>query len=227
MEFLISDSFTSSLAKLTGEEQKLVKTTAFDLQMSPESPGHSFHKLDRAKDKHFWSVRVGSDLRIIVHKTEDSLMLSYVDHHDRAYQWAERRKLETHPQTGAAQWVEIRDRVAELGVSKPAEAPTVPVEPPRLFTRYSPEELLRYGVPEEWLADVLVATEDSLLELATHLPAEAAEAILDLAVGKIPPPPPPRIGENPFDHPDAQRRFRIVDNQEELAQALEFPWEKW
>jgi len=57
--------FTGSLAGLTGEGQKLDKTIAFDLQMNPESPGHSFHKLDRTKDKHFWSVRVGSELRII------------------------------------------------------------------------------------------------------------------------------------------------------------------
>ena len=31
MDFLIADTFTGSPAKLTGEEQKLVKTTAFDL----------------------------------------------------------------------------------------------------------------------------------------------------------------------------------------------------
>jgi hypothetical protein len=31
------------------------------------------------------------------------------DHHDKAYDWAERRKLETHPTTGAAQLVEIRE----------------------------------------------------------------------------------------------------------------------
>ena len=35
MQYLISDSFTDSLAKLTGDEQKAVKTTAFDLQMNP------------------------------------------------------------------------------------------------------------------------------------------------------------------------------------------------
>lgn len=29
MEFLIADTFTDSLARLTGEEQKVVKTTAF------------------------------------------------------------------------------------------------------------------------------------------------------------------------------------------------------
>ena len=60
MEFRIADSFTDSLARLTGDEQKVVKTTAFDLQMNPANPGHNFHRLDRAKDKHFWSVRAGS-----------------------------------------------------------------------------------------------------------------------------------------------------------------------
>ena len=66
MDFRIADTFTDSLAKLTGEEQKAVKTTAFDLQLNPANPGMQFHKLDNAKDKNFWSVRVSSDLRIIV-----------------------------------------------------------------------------------------------------------------------------------------------------------------
>ena len=47
MKFLIADSFTDSLARLTGDEQKQVKTTAFDLQLNPANPGHRFHKLDR------------------------------------------------------------------------------------------------------------------------------------------------------------------------------------
>ena len=111
MEFRIADTFTNSLAKLTGEEQKATKTTAFDLQMNPASPGMQFHKLDRAKDKNFWSVRVSGDIRLIVHKAVSSLMLCYVDHHDDAYEWAERRKIERHPKTGAAQIVELRELV--------------------------------------------------------------------------------------------------------------------
>ena len=116
MEFLIADTFTDSLARLTGEERKIVKTTAFDLQLNPAAPGMQFHKLDNARDKNFWSVRAGSDLRLIVHKTQASLLLCYVDHHDKAYAWAERRKLETHPATGAAQLVEIRETVREIAV---------------------------------------------------------------------------------------------------------------
>ena len=92
----------------------------------------SFHKLAKAKDKRFWSVRVSTDLRLIVHRTADSLLLCYVDHHDKAYAWAECRKLETHPATGAAQLVEIRERVQEVVVPAyvqppPARAPKKPL----------------------------------------------------------------------------------------------------
>jgi len=233
MEFRIADSFTDSLARLTGDEQKAVKTTAFDLQLNPVSSGMSFHKLDKAKDKKFWSVRVSRDIRIIVHKSEASLLLCYVDHHDKAYDWAERRKLETHPKTGAAQLVEIRETVKEviLPVYVQRELPLAPVPAKKkelIFASTSDDELLSYGVPPEWLADVRGATEDTLLALTDHLPAEASEALLELATGgkpRVPQPIAPTA--NPFEHPDAQRRFRILTNVEELERALEFPWEKW
>lgn len=235
MEFRIADTFTDSLARLTGDEQKLVKTTAFDLQVNPAHPSMSFHKLDKAKDKCFWSVRVGSDIRLIVHRTATSLLLCYVDHHDKAYRWAERRKLETHPTTGAAQWVEIRERVQEVAparhpIAAEPPAPTWKVETKRrpLFAERTDEELLRYGVPPEWLEDVKTADEDGLLALADHLPSEAAEALLELAVGGTPSVPAPAVfGADPFSHPDAQRRFRVMNDVEELERALDFPWEKW
>src|SRR5712671_6186431 len=154
MEFRIADTFTDSLARLTGDEQKAVKTTAFDLQLNPANPGMSFHKLDKAKDKNFWSVRVGGDIRLIVHKTQGSLLLCYVGHHDKAYEWAERRKLETHPKTGAAQLIEIRETVQEVVV--PVYVQTeLPLAPKlRLFASISDDQLLTYGVPPEWLNDV-------------------------------------------------------------------------
>ena len=141
--------FTDSLARLTGEEQKAAKTTAFDLQLNPASPGMSLHKLDKARDKNFRSVRVGSDIRLIVHRTQGSLLLCYVDHHDKAYDWAERRKLETHPKTGAAQLVEIRETVQEVVIPTYIDVPkAAPIKAP-LFAQISDDELLSYGVPFE------------------------------------------------------------------------------
>src|SRR5256884_1850390 len=163
MEFRIADTFTESLARLTGDEQKAVKTTAFDLQLNPANPGMSFHKLEKAKDKNFWSVRVSGNLRLIVHKTAESLLLCYVDHHDKAYNWAERRKLETHPKTGAAQLVELRETVQEIVIPVYVQAPTAAPPKPSpqmkpIFVGRSDDELLGYGVPAEWLKDVKTAT---------------------------------------------------------------------
>ena len=228
MDFRIADTFTDSLARLTGEEQKTVKTTAFDLQLNPANPGMSFHKLDKSKDKNFWSVRVSNDIRLIVHKTQSSLLLCYVDHHDRAYDWAERRKLETHPKTGAAQLVEIRETVQEIVVPKYVESPKPAPAKKLLFTKISDDDLLSYGVPLEWVGSVRQATDDTLLALADHLPSEAAEALLELATGGKPRMPQAvAVAVSPFDHPDAQRRFRVMSNVEELQRALEFPWDKW
>lgn len=233
MEFRIADTFTDSLARLTGDEQKAVKTTAFDLQLNPANPGMSFHKLDKAKDKSFWSVRVNSDIRLIVHKSAASLLLCYVDHHDKAYAWAERRKLETHPKTGAAQLVEIRETMREIVVPVYVQTESVALlkpatEMPPLFADVSDDQLLGYGVPAEWLGDAKKATEDTLLGLADHLPAEAAEALLELATGGKPRVAQPSAATtNPFEHPDAQRRFRVMANVEDLQRALDYPWEKW
>jgi mRNA-degrading endonuclease RelE of RelBE toxin-antitoxin system len=255
VEFRIADTFTDSLARLTGDEQKAVKTTAFDLQVNPANRGMQFHKLNKARDKNFWSVRVSADIRLIVHKSFDSLLLCYVDHHDKAYDWAERRKLEVHPRTGAAQLVEIRETVQEIIVpTYVEESQPKPVAKP-LFDKVSDNDLLSYGVPAEWLDDVRAATEDTLLSLADHLPGEAAEALLELATGGTPRGTPATLHEpvaryevpepatyrmrrevrevaphgalDPFAHPDAQRRFRVVNNVAELERALEFPWDKW
>ena len=263
MQFLIADTFTDSLAKLTRDEQKAVKTAAFDLQMNPAHPGLRLHRVDKAKDRDFWSVRVSGEIRLIVHRTASSFLLCYVDHHDAAYHWAQRRRFEQHPTTGAAQLVEIRKLVREIEVPRYVEANVTfqqaetPVQTgpcgTAIFTHMSDRDLLGYGVPDEWLGDVREATEDTLLDLAGHLPAEAAEALLQLATGgalkrpaslSVPSlspegltqpstggvlerPAPAAVGGDPFAHPDAQRRFRVVANVEELARALDYPWEKW
>ncbi|MDH2404210.1 3'-5' exonuclease [Bradyrhizobium sp. SSUT18] len=83
-------------------------------------------------------------------------------------------------------------------------------------------------MPTEWLGDVKKATEDTLLVLADHLPAEASEALLELATGGKPRPAvPAKELSSAFEHPDAQRRFRTMTNVEELERALDYPWEKW
>jgi mRNA-degrading endonuclease RelE of RelBE toxin-antitoxin system len=228
MKFFIADTFTDSLARLTADEQKAAKTTAFDLQANPKHPSLQFHKLERARDPRFWSVRGSLDLRLIVHKDGDDLVACYVGHHDDAYAWAERRRLEVHPTTGAAQIVEIRETVREIVVPRYVEEERPALPALKLFTRLSDSDLLGFGVPPEWLGDVRDATEVTILDLCDHLPGEAAEALLEIATGSVPKPVAPASpAADPFEHPDAQRRFRIMRNADELERALDAPWDKW
>ncbi|GAB3679030.1 3'-5' exonuclease [Salinisphaera aquimarina] len=228
MQFRIADTFTASLQKLDGQSQKATKTTAFDLQINQSHPGLKFHRIERAKDENFWSVRVSRDVRLIVHKTASSLLLCYVDHHDKAYAWAERRKIETHPRTGAAQIVEVRETVEEVTIPTYVEANESLAAHVPLFAAVADEALLDYGIPADWLSGVReVRDEDDLFDLADHLPGEAAEALLELAVGGTPAPRAKVNLDDPFDHPDAQRRFRAIEGRDELQTALDYPWDKW
>jgi hypothetical protein len=218
----------------------------------------SFHRLDRPRDKRFWSVRVSRDIRLIVHRTPQSFLLCYVGHHDDAYGWAERRKIEIHPNTGAVQIVEIRERVEEITIPKYVEQePHGPTRAP-LFAAVVDGDLLSWGVPPEWLSDVRATdSDDGLLALTDHLPAEAAEALIEFATGGqpqarlLPMVPGTHVpsgvaastpergiasfsireaqdaGVDPFAHPDAQRRFRTIESSEELERALDAPWDKW
>ena len=228
MQFLIATTFNESLAKLTERERTRVKETVFDLQVNPAQPGHQLHRVEAARDPGFWSVRVNLDVRIIVHRSADNFLLCYVDHHDEAYRWAERRKIETHPTTGAAQIVELREMIREVPVVTHSEVPPQLESKPALLAGRTDAELLGYGVPSDWLEAIRDADEDSLLDLVEHLPGEAMEALLQLATGgivRLPEVVP--AGADPFDHPDARRRFRVVSDVEELEQALGYPWEQW
>lgn len=229
MNFRIADTFTDSLRRLSPREREVVKAAAFDLQIDPLA-AQLLLPVDGAADPHFRALPAGAGLTLIVHRSADSLLLCCADHHDDAIAWAARRRVETHPVTGAAQLVEIRPQPT------PEDAPDgafgsgegqAPFHPP-LFLDLCEDDLLAVGVPPEWLFDVSNASEMNFFDLARHLPTEAVEALLDYAAtGFLRKPAGWEAGNNPFDHPDALRRFRILDNVEELQRALDSPWEKW
>jgi hypothetical protein len=236
MKLLIADSFTAAFSRLSNQDQKAVKASVFDLQMDPTGNGLQLHRIDNSKDSNFWSARVNRDVRLIVHKTGESMLVAYVGHHDDAYAWAERRRIEAHPHTGAVQIVEVRERVEEVAAPATfdfvfpdtAKGEGKAVVQPALFASLDDDALLSIGVPTDWLADVRAASEDRFFALTSHLPAEASEALLEYAAtGRLVVPAPAPAMTDPFAHPDAMRRIRLIADQEELEQALAFPWERW
>lgn len=222
MKIVIADTLTASIAKLDPPFQDLVKQTVFDFQVNPKTPSFKYHRLKGTKDKNFWSIRANDDIRVIIHRSGDVNVLCYADHHDPAYRWAEKRKLEVHPDTGAAQFLVIDERVEEVVTRIVRQV----VEEPPVFGSFEPAYLMALGVPANLLEAVRYIRQSRLEELIELLPEEAAERLLRLAEGH-PVPRPVEIVVDPFSHPDARRRFKVVDNAEELREALEAGWEKW
>ena len=140
--------------------------------------------------------------------------------------------------TGAAQIVEVRELVEDVTIQRPVIVDEIPEALPAIFDDLDKDQLLSIGVPEDWLDDVLSADEETFLRVADHLLQEAAEILLEVAGGDVSfiqavqqsqaaREEASDAVDSGFAHPDAQRRFRVVQDSDALAVALDYPWEKW
>jgi UvrD-like helicase C-terminal domain/AAA domain len=225
-DLALTPSFQKSLARLTRQEQNLVHQTVMQFWMNPDAPGHRLHPLEM-RDRRLHSISPNMDLRVIVFRDGDRRVLMYVDHHDPAYRWAERRTVATHPVTGSAQIVEFEE-VVRAGEQAPLRTPQR--ESPPIFAAESDDYLLSLGIPPVYLETVRgLSSDDDLLAVLDRLPEEAQEALFALATGDRPAARPTArdLVIDPFLHPDAQRRFWIAADEAALAEALERPWEEW
>jgi superfamily I DNA/RNA helicase len=225
MPAFIADTFMHGLAKLSTDEQTAVKAAVFDFQLRPEHPSFQYHRVHGSTDA--WSARVNRDIRMIVYQHDDTRVLSYVDHHDPAYTWARRRRLDVHETTGAAQFVVIDERVETQVRRVEHTARAREEDTKRPFAGLDDATLLAYGVPRASLALVRDASLAAFLDVVGDtLPDEAQEYLLRVADGEA-----PDVAErarDPFTSPDARRRFYLVDEHDQaLRRALAAPWATW
>lgn len=211
----IADSFYKAKDCLTAAERASVMESLLFFAQNPRHTGLNLEKLHNG----FWSARVNQDIRIILYPYGKAWIVAYCDHHDKAYDWAKRHRVEVHPVTGELQFIR-----AEIVVV------TVPVEVEAPLARFDEDYLLSLGVPPDYLKPLRYATEDGVLELLDGLPQAIQERILDLLDGK-PVVPPPRIQvQNPEEllaHPLIQRQFVLLQSLQEVRQALQGSWEAW
>ena len=230
MEFRIADTFTDSLARLTGDEQKAVKTTAFDLQINP---GQSGDELPQARQGQGQELLVGA--RQPGHPAdrapdgaEPAALLRGPPR--RGLRLGRAAQARDPPETGAAQLVEIRETGAgDRGPGATSASRRRRLRSTPLFAHLPEDELLAYGVPPEWLADVRRGHRGhGARRWPTTFRPRPPRPCWSWRPGARPGSrAPPLPAASPFEHPDAQRRFRVVADVEELERALEYPWEKW
>ena len=239
MPIIIAESFMKQLKRLTEREQGMVAKVVLGLQYEPTSAKHNLHKVDG--NAGWWSAYVNGDLRIILRKQVDGksmMVICWADHHDAAYLWARRHVLKQHPATGAMQLVEIPEVVETPPAASSQEkpAPAEAAVPPCMKLGITEDDLLAFGIPELWVGTVLKArTADEILAIGEHLPPDAVEAILKIAVGEMPsrPEPPtsakrPEEVSKPFTSEREKQAWWIVTDDKDLKDALQSTaWDTW
>lgn len=224
MPVALSHSLASVVRQLSASDALRVWTFLDKLWENPAHPSLSMERIDKAKSENLWSGRISGGLRAVLHKDGDLWTVLYAGQHDEAYSWARIRTVERHVKTGALQVVVAPEEVAPL-----VQADPTPSSQLDLFAQYPDEYLLSLGLPPVWLATIRqIRSQETLLNAVLELPEEVAERLLDIASGEFVAPPPPLAGnQSPLESPDSQRRFFVLDSNQDLLKMLEAPLATW
>jgi hypothetical protein len=209
----------------------------------------NFERIQDAVDDKMRSIRIDHEYRAIVVQPPkgDVFLCVWVDHHDKAYRWARKKRFEVNPTLGVFQLFEMVEpdvAAQEQQADRVREAPDAAPTParPRLFEGHDDEDLLLAGVPAPLLDTVCgLCSEEELDALAPHLPSDAAEMLYHLAAGyslveameeadrsKA---EPEKVDVQDFGaalaRPESRQAFRILESDEDLEAMLDAPLDQW
>ena len=227
----ISSDFLTAFARLPRQIQGRVTEFVNKFRNDPMSPGINYEKLSNGIDKKIYSVRIDDTYRgIVVRQPETGVyLLLWVDHHDRAYEWAERKRCEVNPKTGAIQVFDVQT-VVETVESDATQS---------LFAQATNEDLMNLGVPEQLLEFVRSFTDpNTFYEAKNKLPQDAYEylswivegfsvaEVLELAAEEQGQASGGDLAAA-LDTPTTQKSFVVVEGEEELRRIMAEPLEMW
>jgi superfamily I DNA/RNA helicase len=243
----ISDDFLTALARVPKAQQKKVRDFISRFRVDPTAASINYESLRESRDSRVRTVRIDLSYRaVVLHPTKGNIhVLLWVDNHDEAMAWVRNKRFDVNPVTGALQVLDT-EMVAEaaeavMGVRSVQSADDKPLSDYALFETFSDKELLRTGLPKPLLPAVrALQSPEELDALQRYLPAEAYESLfwianlgysVDQAIAEVSTTTPAAVDtediETALARPDSRRRFVIVESDDELAEMLNAPLEKW
>ena len=229
-----SEVFFSALTALPPAIQAKVNKMVVKFQTDPSSKALNYEKLNAMGARGLRSVRVDQTYRVILAAPEQGnvYLFLWVDHHDKAYDWAARHKCGINPNTGTIQLylTDIEEQAAVIPeVAKSG-----------LFDNLKDRHLLKLGVPEEQIPHVRkIQEEEQLDKMQAYLPSEAYEAlflylagesyeniILDREVEESTTYDVDNYADA-LERAQSKARFVVPESEEELVAMLNAPMEKW
>jgi superfamily I DNA/RNA helicase len=233
----IASEFLDAFARIPRAQQRKVREFTEKFRANPKSPGINYEKIHAVKDEKVRTVRIDQKYRaVVLHPTDGEVyVLVWVDNHDEAMDWAGKRRFEVNPVTGSLQVFSVSEAEQVVAPEKKKKAE------PGLLDAYADDVLLSFGVPSALLPSVrAVKTQDGLLSLLKHLPAEAAEALTWLGEGLPVDEVQAAVTVTPIkakvdtgdlvaalENTDTKRRFVTIKSQDDLSAILNAPLEKW
>ncbi len=225
MPVLIDQSLPKAVSKLSANEAKQVWKFFTKFLENPAHPSLKLERVTQTKNPDLWSARISQELRAVVYKDSETWTILYANHHDAAYHWAMTKQVGRHSKTGALQIIASPEVVEQevQGFKVPSD------QLPGLFETHQDDYLVSLGVPENWLPTLRkICTEDVLLDVVLDLPLDVGERLLDVAAGKLVTPPLPMSPDQPIaEGPDGQRRFYVLNDNDDLMRMLEAPLDTW
>ncbi|MBP3752112.1 MAG: ATP-dependent helicase [Pyramidobacter sp.] len=231
---ILSNGYLEALVALPKEAQGKALECVNKFRNDPQLPGLNLEHINTWFDPKIFSLRVNQNYRIILHKDGDYCTLLYVDKHDAAYSWAERRTAAVNEKTGDFQLYVVKEQDVELSspLSKPTEA---------LFGAYTDEQLTAIGLPPRQLPMVRnFFSADDFHASRQDFPDGAYEALDWLVSGRSYDEvvkelneiasvndKPARTIEESLKQAQTQRSFYVPQSEEELSQAHLAPLEAW
>ncbi len=232
----ISANFLAAFAALPRRKQGRVIDFMSKFRANPRSPGINYEKIHNSFDPNMYSVRIDDTYRGIVMRQEKSgvYLLLWVDHHDRAYEWASRKRCKVNPTTGTVQVFDVQEIPVKVTEQIDVEK--------ALFAHVTDDQLLRLGVPSEKLAETraIMSLEDLYQRKATY-PEDAYEGLEWVANGFTA----EEVLDNFYEETDADEKistddfakalskpgslktFAVVEGEDELQAMLAAPLERW
>lgn len=209
---------------LPNDIQAQANTLLLKLKENPKSPGLNIEKLNFG-DSSIRSARVNRDVRVILSIIDDgrSYFFHHIDHHDDAYDWAERKRINVDKETGNIEIIDVLSKVVCEDTNDK-----------KLFSKLSDSKLSQLGIADLYFElirniedlDDLEAKKNSIPENVYEIlffyasGVDFYELVASYAINKD-----ELVQENYI-----EQKYFVIDDDESLEEfklMLQSPIDKW
>lgn len=203
MQVALSEDFMEALGKLNGNEIKKASKTIMAVKKESDAKGLRAHKIEHPCGA-IVSLSVNMDVRIIAHQKDSTITFLYIDHHDDAYNWIQKRNVFCGP-NGDMRIVSTLKEKAPLAYEA--------------FVPYAHAKKKAEKITTEMVEAIReINSDEELFFYIETQPEEIQEKLFDMAMNSLKAKS-CRVSQK-FD-------IRVVNDDDVLEEALKYPLEKW